>query len=107
MLNLIQPLLHAETSACVRTERAFNAHLEGGCQVPIAAFAEWLGDQIHIEGRVGSPDGEQLLIAKQQGSPAQAEEMGVALAKDLLAQGAGELLQALYDDQRSAQNQDQ
>lgn len=103
----IAALNDAETSACVRAERAFNAHLEGGCQVPIAAFAQWLGDEIHIEGRVGSPDGEQLLIAKQQGSPAQAEDMGVTLAKDLLAQGAGELLQALYNEKHHDQNQDQ
>ncbi|MDO1592183.1 hypothetical protein Q2T49_34350, partial [Pseudomonas aeruginosa] len=39
VLALIQPLLHPETDVCVRAERAFNAYLEGGCQVPIAGYA--------------------------------------------------------------------
>ena len=96
VLDLIDFLQHPQTSACVRAERAFNAYLEGGCQVPIAAFAQLNGDQLSIEGRVGEPTGQQLLVATQQGHQDQAEELGVALAKDLLAQGAGELLKALY-----------
>lgn len=96
VLDLIDFLQHTETSACVRAERAFNAYLEGGCQVPIAAFAQLQGDQLTVEGRVGEPTGQQLLVAIQQGHQDQAEALGVALAKDLLAQGAGELLKALY-----------
>lgn len=96
VLDLIQPLMHAETNACVRAERAFNAYLEGGCQVPIAGYATLSDGQIHLEGRVGSPDGQTLLKAQQTGTPAQAEQLGVALAKDLLAQGAGDILKALY-----------
>lgn len=96
-LDFIDFLKHTETSACVRAERAFNAYLEGGCQVPIAAFAQLQDNGIlHIEGRVGSSDGEKLLVATQQGDAEQAEQLGVALAQDLLQQGAGELLQALY-----------
>lgn len=96
VLERIAFLQHPETSACVRAERAFNAYLEGGCQVPIAAFAQLDGEQLTVEGRVGEPTGQQLLIAIQQGHQINAEALGVALAKDLLAQGAGELLQALY-----------
>lgn len=96
VLDLIQPLMHAETNACVRAERAFNAYLEGGCQVPIAGYATLSDGQIHLEGRVGSPDGQTLLKAQQTGTPEEAEQLGVALAKDLLAQGAGEILKALY-----------
>ncbi|OTG84415.1 hydroxymethylbilane synthase [Acinetobacter sp. ANC 5054] len=96
VLDLIQPLMHAETNACVRAERAFNAYLEGGCQVPIAGYATLSDGQIHLEGRVGSPDGQTLLKAQQTGTPEQAEQLGVALAKDLLAQGAGDILKALY-----------
>lgn len=98
VLNAIAFLAHSTTEVCVRAERAFNAYLEGGCQVPIAAFAQIKGDQLHIEGRVGQPDGEVLLVAEQQGSPDQAVQLGIALAKDLFAQGAGELLKALYSD---------
>ncbi|GAA5013465.1 hydroxymethylbilane synthase [Acinetobacter puyangensis] len=97
ILDYIDFLIHNETSACVRAERAFNAYLEGGCQVPIAAFAQLQDNGIlSIEGRVGSADGETLLVATQQGDVEQAEQLGVALAQDLLHQGAGELLQALY-----------
>ena len=96
VLEYLAFLNDAETSVCVRAERAFNAYLEGGCQVPIAAFAQLQGDVLTIEGRVGQPDGQVLLVAQQQGAVAQAEALGIALAQDLLAQGAGELLQALY-----------
>ncbi|WP_180116097.1 hydroxymethylbilane synthase [Acinetobacter sp. YH12140] len=96
VLDLILPLMHTETNACVRAERAFNAYLEGGCQVPIAGYATLENGQIHLEGRVGSVDGQTLLKAKQVGLPEQAEQLGVKLAQDLLAQGAGEILKALY-----------
>ena len=96
VLDLIQPLMHSETNACVRAERAFNAYLEGGCQVPIAGYAVLQNGQIHLEGRVGSVDGKTLLKAQQIGASEQAEQLGVALAQDLLAQGAGDILKALY-----------
>nr|WP_174506905.1 hydroxymethylbilane synthase [Acinetobacter sp. Marseille-Q1620] len=96
VLDLILPLMHAETNACVRAERAFNAYLEGGCQVPIAGFAILENNQIQLEGRVGSVDGDELLIASVVGEVKQAEQLGVELAKQLLEKGAGELLKALY-----------
>ena len=96
VLDLILPLLHAETDICVRAERAFNAYLEGGCQVPIAGYATLNQGQIHIEGRVGSVDGVTLLKVQLSGAPEQAEQLGVSLAQKLLEQGAGDLLKALY-----------
>ena len=96
VLDLILPLLHAETDICVRAERAFNAYLEGGCQVPIAGYAILNQGQLHIEGRVGSVDGLTLLKVELSGTPEQAEQLGVSLAQKLLEQGAGDLLKALY-----------
>ena len=97
VLDLIAFLAHSETSYCVRAERAFNAHLEGGCQVPIAAFAQLDGNNtLTIEGRVGEPQGKKLLVAKRTGQVQDAEIIGVELAEELLSQGAGELLKALY-----------
>src|SRR5690606_13752443 len=98
VLDLIQPLLHADTDACVRAERAFNAYLEGGCQVPIAGYATLKEGDISIEGRVGSVDGAVLLRAQQTGKIVDAEQLGIQLAKDLLDQGAGELLKTLYSN---------
>lgn len=96
VLDLIQPLMHAETNVCVRAERAFNAYLEGGCQVPIAGFATLNQGVLTLEGRVGSVDGKTLLKATQTSQPEDAEQLGISLAKALLDQGAGELLKALY-----------
>jgi len=97
LLKLIAPLQHEETSICVRAERAFNAYLEGGCQVPIAGYATLLNDdQLQIEGRVGSVDGQTLLKEQLVGEIANAEQLGEQLAQRLLAQGAGELLKALH-----------
>lgn len=96
VLDLILPLLHDETDICVRAERAFNAYLEGGCQVPIACYASLNQGQLHIEGRVGSVDGATLLKVELKGTPEQAEQLGETLAQKLLEQGAGDLLKAFY-----------
>ena len=96
VLDLIMPLLHNETDACVRAERAFNAYLEGGCQVPIAGYATLNGHKLSMEGRVGSVDGQTLLYGFVQGTADQAEQLGIQLGQDLLSQGAGELLKALH-----------
>lgn len=96
VLTLIAPLSDASTNICIRAERAFNRTLQGGCQVPIAGFAVLENDQLFMQGRVGSPDGQQLLKAEISGAPAQAEQLGQQLAQRLLDQGAGELLAALY-----------
>ncbi len=97
VLDLILPLMHAETDACVRAERAFNAYLEGGCQVPIAGYATLTETGLSMEGRVGSVDGQTLLKAVVKGPADDAEALGVVLAQELLTQGAGELLKALHD----------
>ena len=49
-----------------------------------------------MRGLVGSPDGSILYRAERKGDSTQAEEIGKAIADDLLAQGAGEILQAIY-----------
>lgn len=96
VLDLILPLMHDESNVCVRAERAFNAYLEGGCQVPIAGYATLQDGQLTIDGRVGSVDGETLLQVNLKGQPEDAEKLGVQLAQELLALGAGELLKALH-----------
>lgn len=100
VLDLLAPLNHAPTRLCVLAERAMNHALEGGCQVPIAGFATLDGDTLTMEGRVGTPDGQTLLVAKQ--SLANSDEnhaitLGQNIAQTLLSQGADEILKALYD----------
>ncbi len=94
--ELIRPLGHAETSACVLAERALNRRLQGGCQVPIAAYAELDGDHLSLRGLVGAVDGSKMLTTAQAGLSADAEAIGIRAAEHLLEQGAGEILKDVY-----------
>jgi len=93
---LIAPLNHHETWINVSAERAFLATLEGGCQVPIAGFAENDGAQISMRGLVGSLDGKTLLRAEDSGAVENAAALGVKLANELLDKGAREILAEVY-----------
>jgi hydroxymethylbilane synthase len=84
------------TLACVRAERAMNAALEGGCQVPIGSYAIWQGEQIWLRGLVASLDGKTIVRGERKGSAADAEMMGEDLAQELLAKGAKSILDAVY-----------
>lgn len=95
-LALLEPLNHAETRIRVLAERAVNNTLEGGCQVPIGSYAELEGDEIYLRALVGSPDGTTMLFRETRGPIAQAESLGVALAKALLDAGAKEILTKVY-----------
>ncbi len=94
--QMLQVLHHEATNICVRAERTMNARLNGGCQVPIGGFAEIAGEKLFMRGLVGNPDGTLIYRSERSGSIHQAEEIGVAIAEDLLAQGADKILQALY-----------
>lgn len=89
-------LEHAPTRACVRAERALNARLDGGCQVPIAAYAELRGDRLRLRGLVGDPDGSQVLRATAEGSARAPETLGEQVAQELLARGAKPILDKVY-----------
>ncbi len=93
---LLAPLEHAETRTRVLTERAMNRALQGGCQVPIGAYALVEGDQIWLRGLVGSPDGSQMLRDEIRGPLANGESLGEALAERLLAAGADRILAEVY-----------
>ncbi len=95
--TLLAPLAHADTAACVAAERALNARLAGGCQVPIAGHAVLDGDEIWLRGLVGEPDGSRILRAERRGPRADAQAHGAALAEDLLAQGADAILARLRE----------
>lgn len=96
-VNALLNALHDEdTAVCVRAERAMNRRLEGGCQVPIAGFAELDGDILAMNGLVGSVDGKNVIRGNVSGSRLDAEALGAALAEILLAKGADSILKALY-----------
>jgi hydroxymethylbilane synthase len=101
---LIRPLNDAVSALSVTAERAMNRRLNGGCQVPIAGFAQLseAGDRLQLEGRVGAVDGSQLLIEsghiehlltlESAQALVKAEQLGVTIAEQLLARGAQGLL---------------
>lgn len=97
-VNALLTLLHdQQTALCVAAERAMNAKLQGGCQVPIAGFAELHGDQLFMQGLVGQPDGRVIYRAEGSGHLCRAEVIGRQLAGRLLAAGADRILAELYD----------
>jgi hydroxymethylbilane synthase len=69
--------------------------LGGSGQVPLGGFAEVSGDKLRMRGFVATPDGSRLIRTEHTGSANAPEALGNAVAQDLLAQGAGEILAAL------------
>ena len=100
IIELIKPLIHEPSSICVTAERAMNRRLEGGCQVPIAGYAVLEGDQLFVRGLVGEPDGSLILRNEVRGPADQAEQLGIQLAEALLAQGAGKILESVYNSEQ-------
>ena len=94
--ELVKPLHDEHTAACVLAERALNRRLQGGCQVPIAAYAELTSSELFLRGLVGSVDGKTILRSEQRGGADNAEQLGIQAAEHLLAQGAGAILSEVY-----------
>ena len=95
LVKLLAPLHHADTAACVLAERAMSRKLNGSCQVPLGGFAEVVDGKLRMRGFVAKPDGSRLIRAEHHGAIVAPEALGDAIAQDLLAQGAGEILAAL------------
>jgi hydroxymethylbilane synthase len=93
---------HAPTALAVGCERAFLARLEGGCQVPIGAFAEIRGSALRLRGYVGSVDGTRSIrlelgreiAAETEGAREEARRVGVELAESMIAEGAQEIIRS-------------
>jgi len=95
--ELLAPLNHPDSADRVKAERALNRRLEGGCQVPIAAYAV-LEDEntVWLRGLVGKVDGTEILRVEGRAPRAEGERLGRELAEDLLAMGADRILADIY-----------
>ena len=119
VLELLRPLNDGQARIRLKAERALNRRLEGGCQVPIAAYAVIEKDSepsdqqtfqktLWLRGRVGSEDGTTLLKAEkrielsgdQAAREEQAEQLGIEVADELLSLGADSILAAIYSDKK-------
>jgi hydroxymethylbilane synthase len=95
-LERLETLGHEASARCVTAERALNARLQGGCQVPIACYAIERDGALWLRGLVGRIDGSTLIRAEAEGSLEQPEVLGREVAQSLLEQGAGDILEEIY-----------
>lgn len=100
--RLIAPLHSQESALVIAAERSMNAELEGGCQLPVAGFAEIVRGAIELRGMVGQVDGSECLNSKNVVKSIKIDsaiELGRIVAKDLLEQGAGKILSSMMTQQ--------
>ena len=94
--ELIRGLDDEESYLSAVCERAFLRELEGGCQVPIGAFATVKGESVNIRGFLSDLEGERFIEGNESGSVEQAEEVGKKLADYILGNGGKEILKEIY-----------
>ena len=99
--EIIKSIHHENTYKAVLAERALLKTLEGGCQVPIGAFAEVKQNGLFLNAMVGSLDGSLTFSKKMRGSKNNPEKLGNDLARDLLNAGARTILNQIYKTARA------
>lgn len=92
-LELLKAIHDEPTALCCQAERAFLRRLGGGCEKPIAGHALLHEQELEIYGFIASVDGTRQIQGHLTGFANAPEDLGIALAESLLAQGAAELLQ--------------
>ena len=100
LADVLRPLNHEETAACVTAERALARALGGSCQVPLAAYCVMEDGLLTLNGLVGHPDGSVIIEASAQAPAAYADALGRAVAKRLADDGAEELIAAVLAEQQ-------
>jgi len=90
--NSFRTLHHIPTALTVTAERSLLRHLEGGCQIPIGAYGQVQGNELRLNGVIGSLDGKRMVKGTRSGSHIDAERIGIELAKELLKRGGKEIL---------------
>jgi hydroxymethylbilane synthase len=100
--SMLEAIDDSETKARIAAERAFLRRLEGGCQVPIGAYAVLEGDRVYLQGFVGAANGARVIRDSMRGAIAEAENLGTALAEKCLEAGAAEILREARADAAQA-----
>ncbi len=94
--GLLGFLNHRETELTIRAERAFLEKMEGGCEVPMAALCRIEGNRLDLCGMVAELDGSRIIRDRMTGELGSPEDLGVSLARRLLASGADRILAEIY-----------
>ena len=97
--EMVESLVHQRTMTTVRAERAFLKRLEGGCQVPIGAYATLEDKTLIVTGMVADLTGVRLIRKEMRGDARQPEVVGERLAEVVLKSGGGEILAEVYGNQ--------
>ena len=95
--DILTCLNHVPTASRVSAERAVNNRLQGGCQVPLAAYATLDGERLKLSARVGNLDGSILLHSETEGLAKDAVSLGESVAEELLSKGADKILDELRE----------
>ncbi|WP_353171128.1 hydroxymethylbilane synthase [Paracandidimonas soli] len=95
MHRWLQPLACRQASVCCEAERAVSRVLGGSCQVPLAAHAVLEDETLRVRGLVATPDGARIVRAEKTGPASEAVALGESVARELIRDGAGEILAAL------------
>jgi len=95
LLELLAPLSCSDSTVCALAERAVSRALGGSCQVPLAAFAQVKGSDIHLRALIAMPDASLVLKAEGAAAADQGEALGLSLAKELLGKGADRIMASL------------
>jgi hydroxymethylbilane synthase len=99
---LFQPLTSRATQAAVSAERSFLARLQGGCQVPIAAWAIADAERLWLRGMISDIDGRALVRGERWGGLHTPEQLGEELAEELLRRGGEAILRDIYGATRTS-----
>lgn len=90
-------ITHKPTARCVACERAIMRGLDGGCQVPIGAWARISGGMLAVDAMVAALDGERIVRTTRTGSPHNVERIAREVLDDLRAQGAADILKSIRE----------
>ncbi|MEF2145731.1 MAG: hydroxymethylbilane synthase [Desulfovibrionaceae bacterium] len=96
VIELLSFLHHEPSWVEVQAERGFLTGLDGGCQVPIAAWAQLFGDRVRLTGFVADVDGSHPIRMVAEGAAGEAWAVGTRLANMVLSEGAREILDRVY-----------
>ncbi|MCX6174582.1 MAG: hydroxymethylbilane synthase [Ignavibacteriales bacterium] len=97
---MLKKIHHEKTYIAVTAERSLLKELEGGCQVPIGAYAEVKPNGLYLDAVVASIDGSITYRKKIRGAKTNPEKLGKKLADDLLKAGADVILNNIFNRSR-------
>jgi len=94
--DILAFLDHYPTRSAVEAERSFLVELGGGCELPVAALAQFDDESIHLDALVANLDGSRIFRDAIEGPADKAGELGTTLASTLLDTGAQQILDEIY-----------